>query len=264
MKEITKLEELKAIELDIMKKIHAFCEEKSIIYFLSHGTLIGAIRHKGFIPWDDDIDIFMPRKDYEKFCEIFPKSENALQLQLVNAKTSTYFARAMSKVIDMRTVLTEPEYKVDDPIGVFIDIWPLDGVPNNRVGKQIHRLFCKSLLVMFLSKIRNYSAISKWKEKLLYIFTRLISHKYILNKLEREIKKYDYSHAREVSCLVDPYLAIMDKAWFSTRELVPFEDAFFYVPGGYDKVLSYLYGNYMEMPPVEKRVPHHIINIYWK
>ena len=96
MREIVNLSELKSIELDIMKKIHKFCEEYNINYTLSYGTLLGAVRHDGFIPWDDDIDIFMPQPDYEKFCRIFPLHQEKLQLELVNSKTSKYFGRNMS------------------------------------------------------------------------------------------------------------------------------------------------------------------------
>ena len=88
MKEINTLEELKSIELDIMKKIHDFCERKGLTYYLAYGTMIGAIRHNGFIPWDDDIDIFMPREDYERFLKLFVEEQNALKLAIVNHTTS--------------------------------------------------------------------------------------------------------------------------------------------------------------------------------
>ena len=130
MREITDLEELKHIELEVMKKIHEFCEENSIIYYLCFGTLIGAVRHDGFIPWDDDIDIYMKRDDYEKFLTLFPQKAEELDLNYANYMTKPYYGRCFTKVFDNKTVLKEPQYKTDDDIGVFVDIWPLDGTPN--------------------------------------------------------------------------------------------------------------------------------------
>ena len=114
-----------------MIKVHQFCEENGIKYYMIAGTLIGAIRHKGFIPWDDDIDIAMPREDYEKFLKIFPEYGKKNNLLAVNNRTKPYYGRPMTKVIDTRTSLTEPEYRSDDPIGVFVDIWVMDGVPDD-------------------------------------------------------------------------------------------------------------------------------------
>lgn len=120
MKVIESLDELKKIELDIMIKVHQFCEENGIKYYMIAGTLIGAIRHKGFIPWDDDIDIAMPREDYEKFLKIFPEYGKKNNLLAVNNRTKPYYGRPMTKVIDTRTSLTEPEYRSDDPIVLLI------------------------------------------------------------------------------------------------------------------------------------------------
>ncbi len=138
MKAITELAEMKSIQLEIMEKIHAFCQKKRIIYYLSHGSLIGAVRHKGFIPWDDDIDVFMRRDDYEQFCHDFPYEQDTYGLKLVNSYTDIYYGRPMSKVIDTRTVLIEPNYLCDDEIGVNIDIWPLDGTPNSESERAIY------------------------------------------------------------------------------------------------------------------------------
>ena len=129
MKIIDNLDELKKIELDIMIKIHQFCEKNNIKYYMIAGTLIGAIRHKGFIPWDDDIDIAMSREEYEKFLREFPAYGEKNNLLAVNNRTNPYYGRPMTKVIDTRTCLMEPEYRSDDPIGVFVDIWVMDGVP---------------------------------------------------------------------------------------------------------------------------------------
>lgn len=261
-KEISDLVELKAIELGIMKKVHEFCVKNDILYFLSHGTLIGAVRHKGFIPWDDDIDIFMPRPDYERFCDLFPKVQDSLTLELVNHKTQRYFGRPMSKVIDSRTILTEPEYNGDDPIGVFVDIWPLDGTPTDQGGALSYIKKCKDLqrdLYINISK-----KVSGTKNKIRALWVKRFNSKDLVEKLDEQIKAYSYDKSDYVTCYMDPYHALMKKEWFKSSTLLEFEDAKFCVPIGYKEVLTQLYGNYMELPPVEKRVPHHVINTYWK
>ena len=174
MKEISSIDELKVIELDIMKKIHRFCVDNNIIYYLCYGTLIGAIRHKGFIPWDDDIDILMPRPDYERFLKLFPRVQKQLGLEVVNHKTKTYFGRPMSKVIDKRTDLFEPEFKGDDHIGVFVDVWPLDGAANSKKerNKTIDKCyFWRSILYSGITKMKHLKSA---KYKLAHVFTQFI------------------------------------------------------------------------------------------
>lgn len=261
-REISDLSELKEIELGIMKKVHKFCIDNNILYFLSHGTLIGAVRHSGFIPWDDDIDIFMPRPDYERFCKIFPSFQDELLLELVNHKTKRYFGRPMSKVIDTRTILTEPQYIGDDPIGVFVDIWPLDGTPKEQEKAYSYIKKCKDLQRdLYINISKDVLGV---KNKLRALWVKRIDSKKLVEKLDNQIKRYSYDASEYVTCYMDPYHALMKKEWFASSTLLKFEDTEFCVPIGYKEVLTELYGNFMELPPVEKRVPHHIINTYWK
>ena len=258
MRKITNLDEMREIELGIMKDVHAFCVKHHIRYYLSHGTLIGAIRHNGFIPWDDDIDIFMPRNDYSRFCKLFTDSENEFHLKLVNHRTKPYFGRAMSKVIDTRTVLTETDFRGDDPIGVFVDIWPLDGVPNSTILRYLYFKICKFINGLIYTKIGlNANKIKK-------IMLVIISSRILVSVLDKIIQVCDYEKCKEITCMVDPYNAIMDKEIFSKSKLHKFEDSYFYVPENYHKLLSLLYGDYMKLPPKEKRIPHHIVNTFWK
>ena len=156
-------DELKSIQLDLLQKTADFCENNGLRYFLCGGTLIGAIRHKGYIPWDDDIDIAMPRPDYEKFVRIFNLTQN--YYQVMSIETDPDYAYAFAKVYENRTVLKELHYPGDafgvyidilydnrtvlkelhykGSIGVFIDIFPADGVKNtNQIRKimLLHKL----------------------------------------------------------------------------------------------------------------------------
>lgn len=262
MKEITSLDELKSIELDIMKKIHAFCEKHGLTYYLAYGTMIGAIRHDGFIPWDDDIDIFMPREDYDKFLELFVREQDSLKLAVVNHTTKPYLGRAMSKVIDNRTRLIEMEYKNDDEIGVFVDVFPLDGLPEGSLQKKIHMFKCKLLSKIFYTKkeIKKKSVL----DKLILLLSSPFNEKLIIDCLVKNMKKYKYSECKEVIVYAAHYYRIMPKTMFAQKVLHPFEDAMFYIHNGYDELLRMIYGDYMQLPPEKDRIPHHIANIYWK
>lgn len=264
MREIKELQELKNIELEIMKQVHNFCKDNNIRYYLSHGTLIGAIRHHGFIPWDDDIDIFMPRPDYKKFCLLFPMFAKKNDLELVNHETSLFFGRPMSKVIDKRTILIEAEYKDDNPIGVFIDVWPLDGAPSNSIIYLLQHTKCLVLMKLFYGNISKINRSFSIRKKVLCLFGRLFPRQWLLKMIIKYSQKYNYDKENKVACFVDPYQAVMEKQWFGSGKLMQFEDMEFYVPTNYDKVLNNLYGNYMELPPKDKQIPHHISNVYWK
>ena len=263
MREITSLDEMKLIQLDIMDKIHQFCEENYISYCLSHGSLIGAVRHKGFIPWDDDIDIFMKRDDYERFCKEFPLKQTQYGLEIVNSNTSTYYGRAMSKVFDIRTTLIEPNYIGDDNIGVNIDIWPLDGVPEeSKRERHIRKIEFRQKLLY--GRIVKVSACNGLPKKILHFLLLPLSSKYLVQQIIKLQKEYPYNSSEFVSCYVDPYKRVFRRDWFSERELVPFEDRKYYIPGNANDVLTTLYGDYMKLPPLEQQQPHHVVNVYWK
>lgn len=263
MKSITDLDELKKIELSIMLKVHDFCKAAEIPYFLAYGTLIGAVRHNGFIPWDDDIDIHMMRKDYDHFCTVFPDYAKECGLAVVNSHTNTYYGRDMAKVIDTRTIIYENDFKGDDPIGVFVDIWPLDSLPNEE--RERNRFIFKDL---FLQKL-YYLAISNpaklpFYKRILRSLPQLVGSKRLLAMTEKYHQSYSDVNTEFVGCLSDPYLKVFPKSLFDRAISLQFENALLDAPVGFDEVLKILYGDYMQLPPVEKRVPHHVIETYWK
>ena len=264
LKPINSLEEMKAIQLEIMDRIHDFCLANDITYFLSHGSLIGSVRHKGFIPWDDDIDLFMLREDYDRFCRVFPSSQEKLGLELVNSRSVKKFYRPMSKVIDNRTLLIEPNYLCDDEIGVNVDIWPLDGVPANSDEYDKHLKKLKKLIKILYGRIVRTKAIDSVPQKIAHILLLIVSPKFLVDRIISLQEKYKASDSDFVSCYVDPYKKKFNREWFSDRKLVPFEDKMFYIPVDSDKILKSLYGDYMQLPPEEKRKPHHVTNAFWK
>ncbi len=250
MREITSLSEIQTLELNIFRKVDRFCRDNHIKYFLDGGTLLGAIRHKGFIPWDDDIDIYMPRKDYQKFKELFPQLNEDKELQVVSWDTKTFYGRPMAKVIDLRTVLIETNYHGDDPLGVFIDIFPLDGVPSKALWRFFHEKylhFLKRLLYM----------------KLIYPKSLPLSSKQICRWMEDSAKSTDYNSADIITCYAS-FFKVFKKECFDDVIELPFCDIQAYVPVGYDEILKELYGDYMKLPPESQRIPRHEFTLYWR
>ena len=252
--------ELKSLQLDIMQYVHDFCEANNLKYFLAYGSLLGAVRHGGYIPWDDDIDIVMPRQDYEKFRESFNiSSGNYKFIDYLNTPT---YSIPFGKVHDTRTHINEGMYK-EDCFGVYIDVFPLDGVVDER------RIIKNQWFVKFLnakkSVIDNQRTFFK---NIIMIMGKLVLLPFstwdIISWIDKSNKSVSYSEASKVACTCDGVREILDKSIFDKSIKHKFEDREFYIPVDYDKYLSSLYGDYMQLPPVEKRITHHTFEAWWK
>lgn len=265
------LKEIQQLELEIMKDVHRFCNENNIRYYLCGGTLLGAIRHKGFIPWDDDIDIMMPRPDYERFIKEY-KSNNPYYT-LTSIQNNPHHLYTFAKIFDNRTIKIEKgiEYCEDNIGGVEIDIFPMDGLPqdikqsdkyfNNQ--KNIFKYY--SLAVSKFTKSKN---ILKLIPKYIIVkVCKIIGKEKFIILINNRAKKYNFNDCEYVACSIIPYYGNRERILKSTyinQIEVEFEGELFYAPEGYDKYLSNLYGDYMKLPPKEKRVTHHDCKIYWK
>lgn len=263
MKAITELSQMKEIELRIMKIVHNFCEDNNISYYLAYGTLLGAVRHNGFIPWDDDIDIWMFRKDYERFINLFPKYGMKYGLYIVGKNTSPRYYRNMIKVCDARTELDEYQYRFQDKFGVYIDIWPLDGTPNNYIKRSIHNFIYKISYAVLNSGIykTEYFKGGYIQRAFRFIFN-IWGINNVLQFQERCSKKYPVSKSVFIESCANKTRGFRYKD-FKKRHLIRFEDARFYVPNGFDRILKSCYGDYMKLPPPNEQIPHHIQNTYW-
>lgn len=263
MREID-LNEVKEIQIAILDKVHEFCIKNDITYFLSCGSLLGAVRHGGYIPWDDDIDLFMPRDCYERFINIYNGEENGTRLRTIFTDNQYYYPFA--KVEDVNTILVEklPE-KME--IGVNIDIFPVDGVPDNSFLKKVY--FAKIKMIRNLPKLK-LASLNK-KRTFLKQFA-IKCFKYILrNRTLRDFAKCldsSIDKANNTSSYVCNITAsrscFMRESIMGTVE-VTFEGKRYRTMIGYDDYLTMTYGrNYMQLPPKEKQVSHHVFQAFYK
>ena len=254
-------DELRSIQLDLLEKTAAFCEKNGLRYFLCGGTLIGAIRHKGFIPWDDDIDIAMPRPDYDQFVKAFNHPDN--YYQVANLETNPDYAYAFAKVYDNRTIMNQLHYP-GDSFGVNIDVFPADGVKETA---QIHKIM---ILRKFLNtKKANYyhRTLSK---KIINTLGKILllpfSAHTIATWMDKVARKYSFGSLPMAGVIANPVGLgeMVDKSVFDSDVYREFEGRKFRVPVGYDTWLRSIYGDYMQLPPEEYRVTHHTFEAWWK
>lgn len=267
MREITNLDELKEIELEIMKKVHKFCCTNNITYYLAYGTLLGAIRHNGFIPWDDDLDIWMFRNDYERFLKEFPVYGKKEGLYIAYKNTKPRYLRNMFKVCDERTRRSDLNFLCDDPYGVFIDVWPIDGVPDSKLTRFFYLKWIRALRGIFFYSISNPELKpefkkSKWKKLVGLILRKIINPVSFLEYEEKLMTRYDPKKSKNVSCYGSDVLVIPPQKDFINAVLHEYEDTKFYIPKGYDNILRIRYGDYMILPK-NKDERKHVADVYW-
>jgi LPS biosynthesis protein len=265
MKRELSLEEIKGIQLDILSQVANYCDRNGLRYFLAYGTLLGAVRHKGYIPWDDDIDIMMPRPDYMQFINSF--NESCCYLKVVSHYNDTNYPYAFAKVFNNTTSLIE-YVDMKYLIGVNIDVFPLDGLPELKREASRHlskiRFYCNLKLI----KTIKYNKKRVFYKSLLLcvakFFLILISYRKLILKIEKLALNYDYANNKFVGNCVEAggRNEFINKEIFKEKTVVFFEGKKYYAPLYYHEYLSNFYGNYMQFPPVEDRVTHHAFIAY--
>lgn len=259
-------EEAKKIEFDILCYVADFCDKHGLQYFLAYGTLIGAIRHKGFIPWDDDIDLHMPRADYDRFLELFGTEAKGSPYRAISPYED--IARhTFVKVVDTRTV--KLENGVEYPhghLGVDLDIFPLDGLPDKK--EDFDKFYDRLIRQYQKQRFLIMSPKGSLKKRLALPILRVLvgSKKKVLNKAKRIHEEYPYEAAKYVGCIESAFMSRRNryqKEWVEQTVDVPFEGRLFKAPIGYDEILTTVYGDYMKLPPAEAQVTHHENNMFW-
>lgn len=260
MKPLT-LDEIKRIEFELLKILDDFCRRHEIRYFLSNGTLLGAVKYKGFIPWDDDIDILVPRPDYDRLITLFEDDD---RYKLMSHEREPRYLFPFAKFCDMSTV--KAEHNIDNGVvlGLNIDVFPLDHWADDkqaaiREAEQIQ----KNISGLSLTKLQKPGAstpVKRLAQRALMAAARVRGAEYFLQQIRQICDPERQKNSRHIGC----------KCWciYGAREIIPaevfadtteveFEGAVFPAPAGYDIYLRSLYGDYRLDPPPEKQKTHH-------
>ena len=256
------------IMLYIMKKIHAVCVKHNIKYWLDYGTLLGAIRHDGFIPWDDDLDICMMREDFEKFNKV-AQSEFGDEFFWQTPETDPALCYEYGKVRLNGTLWQETVWMRTAKLknnGLFIDVFPIDPFPVKRIQQVPIALLCDKVFNRIIDyKIFKKSSpnfIKRTVQKILAVFIPVSMVYRWRKKIVLSLQKHKNNSSYVSKVTMDTMRDICDKSLFDELILHKFEDTEFYIPACYDKRLKLLFNNYMQLPPEDKRYGHHGIFKY--
>lgn len=273
MKELT-IQETQKVSLEILHTVSEICEKQDFRYALIYGTLIGAVRHKDYIPWDDDVDIMMPRPDYEKFLSYFKKhKEEYPSLRVFNHQECKKYPYMITRISDERYRI-DMENEKPYGMGIFIDIYPYDGLGKTKeeaikFGMKGDRLssFCYQATREHFAIETTTSRIRKLVKYPFYFISKLIGKDYFQNKLEKLAGAKDYETSEYIGCVI--WLSggekdIFKRSWFDETIRMPFGKYEFRVPKAYDEILRHTYGDYMQLPPEEDRIGHHYYKVYVK
>lgn len=255
------LDELRNIQLDILDKIDEYCRKNNLRYSLGGGTLLGAVRHKGYIPWDDDIDVMLPRPDYEKFISGFDGLYENYKLE--GYKNRDNYFLLFSKVYDNRTTLIDSTHKG----GIYVDVFPIDGLPVfSQVPGYIDEMHAIQKQLRRTSKFYEWSGNKAW-EFVKYLIKRMItpSRKVIIKQLDDFFNRYDFESSDYAGSIVGVYAEkeAMKADVFRHYIELTFEGRTYSGIADYDAYLTKHYGDYMKLPPKDQQVSNHNFIAYW-
>ncbi len=255
------------IQLELLKQFVNICDKHDIPYYLIGGTLIGAVRHHGFIPWDDDIDIAVQRKDYDRLIPILQRELPAPLIPEHYSVTKGY-TEYLLHITDPREKITVEKVK-DIESGVYIDVLPIDGIPSKKPQALLYKF--NILKFRALAGFKNIDVIRdkdrSFAEKVLIAFGRivpvgkLIDLKKVREKTDRYVRRFSYDRCRMVGTIFGNYgfHETVPKKYFGKGSKVTFEGTEFNAPEMVHEYLTHMYGDYMTLPPEEERKGHHIL-----
>ena len=258
-----------AIISDVLREFIKICEEYGLNYFCAGGTVLGAVRHQGMIPWDDDIDVNMPRPDYDRFLEIC-ESRDMGDYEVVSPHNNQTYPLLFSKMCNRKTTLIE-DADIPCVFGLYIDIFPIDGTADDkdeafhlmrRYHKLKNRVTAISSHISFLNYIKLLLNPHEWGRfvyKTIGFFGRQSYRASLLQRIDVISYKHPYNKAKNVILYSGGYgrRDIYPKEWFQEYTMLPFEGIGIRVPAHYDDYLRQLYDDYMQLPSIEERGSRH-------
>lgn len=263
MKEMT-LDEIHDVQIHILDKIDEICRHLNLRYSLGGGSLLGAVRHKGYIPWDDDIDIMLPRPDYETLLKAFYCKYPHLIIQDYNSDIA--YQLRWARIYDDRTLLISKN-TID---GVFVDVFPIDGLPPlHEMKDYMDRL---KRLRKNLAKVTKHHSEAVQKNLLFLRFKYYIkcvlfpSRKKVIAELEKLFHSYPFESSEYAGAITGMFgiKEHMNSEVFKDYIWMDFEGKKYMCIKDYNAYLTQHYGDYMQLPPEERRVTHHEFRVYWK
>ena len=249
---------LKQLLLEMLDDIVHVCHINNIRFYLIGGSMLGAIRHKGIIPWDDDIDVAMPREDYEKFKIIAPHALSS-RFKFVTNQLDKNYHYFFGKIYHESTTLIEFE----DPFyvaGVFIDIFPIDGMPTLKLFRNIHSfIFQKAQSVSYIVARSKPEKVVSIKNLIKFLINKCFTLTTVMSICEKLARMYSFNSSKYVANLAGAWgkKEITLKANFADSVYREFEGRLLPLPNGYENILVELYGDYMKLPPEDKQKSHH-------
>ncbi len=259
------LQEIQKLEYDLLIKFHEYCEKNNLQYMVTYGSLIGAVRHQGFIPWDDDIDVMMPRADYSILINLL-KEEKIENIDLLDSSIEEYYY-PFAKLCDNRTIAKADNNKTEH--GIWIDIFPIDAIPDNKLKYNIFQTRLMLLRDIIISYTTDFSTSHKGVKllfkRVLSQYGEVVGKKKITNYMERYSQKYNKNNSDTFAAVIwqSAKGGFLKQDDILERVQIKFNDAQIYVPKNYDTYLRSLYGNYMAIPPKSKRKDHYL-HVEWK
>ncbi|MGI6279384.1 MAG: LicD family protein [Acutalibacteraceae bacterium] len=263
MCDCNELERLQKKSIEILKVFKKFCEENGLLFYFCGGCCIGAVRNKGFIPWDDDIDVFMPRDDYEKLFRLWPEKMKGTKYVICRSTEQKFLRSLLTAISDEETTFIKERQKdLDISHGVRLEILPLDGCPSGKFKRKLQILWALAFQIFMnqeppVSKGKFFEIIGR----IMLCLAPTWKMRYRIAKFaERQMSKYPISECEKITELCARYQYMVNeypKEAFAGAVYKEFEGELMPIPAGYETYLKMAFGDYMALPPEDQRVPKH-------